>query len=574
VPRARYSRWDGTQQLDDQTGEDVLRSLMDELVEHGDADQALRRLMQRGFTDGSGRQVAGLRELLERVRRRRAELSRSAFSQMTSALSNASPQDLARAREMLSELNRMIERNEAGQDVQQDFERFMGRYGDMVPGNPKNLEELVDAIKQQLAAARALLESLSAEQRAKLAELSEALLQGDELFRSELERLASNLGPGTSAAWPGQDSAFGLSLGVGPASEVVGQLGDLGQLEQMLAGAPSPGALAEVDIDRARELLGAEDARSLDALGKLARKLREAGLVEQKEGRMRLTPRGLRRIGDQALADLYTRLSPYRFGQHPVGRPGIGHERSGETKPYEWGDPFHLSIERTVRNALGRRGPGTPVELSPADFEVERSEALARSSTVIMLDLSLSMPMRGNFVAAKKMTMALHALITGRFPSDYLGIVGFSRYARPIAVRELPEVSWDYDWGTNIQHGLELSRQLLAPQRGTKQVIMVTDGEPTAYWPKGASEPVFGYPPTLETIQATLSEVGRCTREGIRINIFALDATGYLRRFVEQLTQLNRGKAFFTTPDSLGDYVLSDFLESRHLSRHKGRRPA
>ena len=148
------------------------------------------------------------------------------------------------------------------------------------------------------------------------------------------------------------------------------------------------------------------------------------------------------------------------------------------------------------------------------------------------------------------MTMALHSLISGRFPSDYLGIVGFSRSAREINFRDLPEVSWDYDWGTNIQHGLAVARQLLSHQRGTKQVIMVTDGEPTAHWPAGATEPVFAYPATQETVDATLVEVARCTRDHIRINTFALDATGHLRHFVEQMTRLNRGKAFFTTPEA------------------------
>ena len=567
MARARYSRWDGTQQIGDLSGDDVLRRLVDELVEHGDADQALRRLMQQGFVDGTGRDVAGLRELLERVRRRRAELTKNAFSEMQTAIANASPEMLRRAREMLSELNRLIERRQAGEDVQADFERFMDRYRDLLPEGPKDLDGLLEAIAQQLAATRALFESMTPAQRAKLAELSEALLE-DELLRAELERLSANMA-GASM----DDNGLALSLGLGPAGSVLGQVSDLGQLEQLLAGAPSPGALAEVDIDRARELLGADDARSLDALGRLARQLRDAGLVEQKEGRLRLTPRGLRRIGDQALADLYTRLSVYRHGQHPVGRPGNGHERAGETKAYEWGDPFNLSIERTLRNAVARRGPGTPVELSPVDFEVERTEALSRSATVIMLDLSLSMPMRGNFVAAKKMTMALHALISGRFPSDYLGIVGFSRYARPIRFRDLPEVSWDYDWGTNIQHGLALSRQLLAHQRGTKQIIMVTDGEPTAYFPDGTSEPVFAYPPTQGTVDATLVEVARCTRAGVRINTFALDATGHLRHFVEQLTRLNHGKAFFTSPETLGDYVLKDFLEAR-MSRRRGRRTA
>jgi uncharacterized protein with von Willebrand factor type A (vWA) domain len=566
---ARYSRWDGTQQLGDLSGDEVLRRLMDDLAEHGDPDQALRRLMQQGFVDSDGRDIAGLRELLERVRQRRAQLAREAFSELQTAISNASPEALEHAREMLAELNSLMERRRDGEDVQADFERFMERFGDLVPGQPSNLDELLENMARQVAAARELLESLTPEQRAKLMELSEALLEGDLELRMELEALAAHL------ARASEGSPFlGMPLSLEPASALMGQLSDLGDLEQLLAGAPNPGALAEVDITRARELLGAEDARSLEALGQLSRRLRDSGLVEQKGGRLRLTPRGLRRLGDQALSDLYTKLTRYRAGQHPVGRPGTGHERAGETKPYEWGDAFNISIERTVRNALARTGPGTPVSLSPVDFEVERTEALSRSATVIMLDLSLSMPMRGNFVAAKKMTMALHALISGRFPSDYLGIVGFSRHAREISFRELPEVSWDYDWGTNIQHGLVVARRLLAHERGTKQVIMLTDGEPTAHWPLGAPEPVFAYPPTQETVDATLVEVARCTRDGVRINTFALDATGHLRRFVEQMTRLNRGKAFFTTPSTLGDYVLLDFLEAKRTARRRGRRPA
>lgn len=564
MPGARYSRWDGTQEPGELSGDEVLRRLMDDLAEHGDPDQALRRLMQQGFVDSSGRDIAGLRELLDRVRRRRAQLAREAFSELQTAMSNVSPEALQRARGMLAELNRLVERRADGEDTQADFERFMERFGDLVPGSPANLDELLDNMARQVAAARELLESLTPEQRAKLTELSEALLESDFELRVELETLAAHL---AGASGP----VLGMPLGLEPATALFGQLSDLGDLEQLLAGAPSPGALAEVDIARARELLGEEDARSLEALGQLARRLRDSGLVEQKGGRLRLTPRGLRRLGDQALSDLYTKLTRYRAGQHPVGRPGTGHERAGETKPYEWGDAFNLSIERTVRNALARRGPGTPVALAPADFEVERTEALSRSATVIMLDLSLSMPMRGNFVAAKKMAMALHALISGRFPSDYLGIVGFSRYAREVPFRELPEVSWDYDWGTNIQHGLIVARRLLAHQRGTKQVIMVTDGEPTAHWPLGAPEPVFAYPPTQETVDATLVEVARCTRDGVRINTFALDTTGHLRHFIEQMTRLNRGKAFFTTPSTLGDYVLLDFLEAKRTSRRRGR---
>ncbi len=245
MPRATYSRWDGTQDVGDLSGDDVLRRLMDDLLEHGDPDQALRRLMQQGYRDTGGRDIAGLRELLDRVRSRRAQLTRDAFSELQSAISNISPEVLRRAREMLSELNNLVERRNAGEDVQPDFEQFMDRYGDLVPGDPANLDELLESLAHQLAAARELLQSLTPEQRAKLAELSEALLEDDLDLRMELEKLAASLASASQGS-----ELFGLPFGLGPASSLAGQVSDLGGLEQLLGGAPSPGALAEVDIER------------------------------------------------------------------------------------------------------------------------------------------------------------------------------------------------------------------------------------------------------------------------------------------------------------------------------------
>jgi uncharacterized protein with von Willebrand factor type A (vWA) domain len=344
------------------------------------------------------------------------------------------------------------------------------------------------------------------------------------------------------------------------------QLGQMDQLEQLLRGATNPGALLEADIDAAREVLGDDAARSLERLAEMAKMLEQAGLIENKEGRYELTPKGIRKIGANALNDLFAKLAKDKMGTHQVDRLGIGHERTFESKPYEFGDPFNLDIHKTIRNAITRSGGGTPVHLTPDDFEIERTETLTKSSTVLMLDLSLSMPMRDNFLAAKKVAMALHSLISSMFPRDYLGIVGFSEVARILKPEQLPEVSWDFVYGTNMQHAFVLSRQLLAKQTGTKQIIMITDGEPTAHlMPDG--EVFFHYPPVPETVQATLREVARCTREGIRINTFMLDATGYLKQFVEKLTQLNGGRAFFTTPDTLGDYVLVDFIEHKRTLR-------
>jgi uncharacterized protein with von Willebrand factor type A (vWA) domain len=208
------------------------------------------------------------------------------------------------------------------------------------------------------------------------------------------------------------------------------------------------------------------------------------------------------------------------------------------------------------------RGATTPVQLTPDDFEIEQTEQVVRSATVLMLDLSLSMPMRDNFLPAKKVTMALHALISMQYPRDYLGIVGFSEVARVLKPAQLPEVSWDFVYGTNMQHGFQLARGLLDRQTGTKQIIMITDGEPTAYI-NSHGDPEFHYPPVRETVDATLLEVARCTKAGIRINTFMLDPDRSLQHFVEQMTKLNRGRAFFTSPQNLGDFVLVDFLAQR-----------
>ena len=529
----------------------------------------VRELERYEFTSPEAAQR--FEELVEKLRQ---QVLDSYVNRMTGAVEGMTPEDMARMKDMLAELNQMLEQRAAGQEP--DFDGFMSRYGDFFPENPKDLDELLEVLARRMAAMQSLLASMTPEQRAQIGQLAEQLLDDMDL-RWQVDQLASQL----RSAFPdmGWDRRYDFTgqdpLGLAEAASTLEDLGDLDRLEQLLRGASHPGALAEADIDRARELLGDDAARSLDQLAKLTRLLQDAGLIDQREGRLELTPKGLRRIGRNALADLFQRLAKDKLGRHEQENAGNGHERTYETKAYEFGDPFNLDIQRTVRNAIARTGGGTPVQLSPDDFEVERTEHVVRSSTVLMLDLSLSMPMRDNFLAAKKVAMALHSLISMQFPRDYLGLVGFSEVAREIRPQDLPEVSWDFVYGTNMQHAFQISRRLLSRQTGTKQIIMITDGEPTAHFETGMSEPYFSYPPVRETVDATLREVVRCTREGIRINTFMLDPTGHLRSFVERLTKLNRGRAFFTTPETLGDYVLVDFIEQkRELRRSGGRRSA
>jgi len=523
----------------------------------------VRELQSYEWTSDEARQQ--FEELMDQLRQ---ELVQSYFNQMSGAMQDIDPSQMQRMKDMFNALNQMLEQREAGEPIDPSFEQFMERFGDFFPDNPATLDELLEQMAQQMAAMQAMLNSMTPEQRAQLEGLAQQLLEDMDL-QWQVSRLSANLQqafPG--AGWERRYQFGGQDpLGFAQAAGLMSELGDMDALEQVLRNAQSnPGALAEVDLDRARELLGSDASASLEQLSNLARQLEQAGLIEQREGRLELTPRGLRKIGDNALADLFKHMAKDKMGRHTTDRSGVGHERAYETKPYEFGDPFNLSIERTVRNAIARSGGGTPVRLVPDDFEIERTESLTRGATVLMVDLSLSMPMRDNFLAAKKVAMALHALISSQFPRDYLGLVGFSEVARELKPEQLPEVSWDFVYGTNMQHGLLLSRRLLSRQTGTKQIIMITDGEPTAHiQPNG--EPFFSYPPVQETVDATLAEVMRCTREGIRINTFMLDATTYLKGFVEKLTQMNRGRAFFTTPETLGSFVLVDFIEQKRALR-------
>ncbi len=530
----------------------------------------VRSLEQYDFTSSDARER--FEELIDRLRQ---QLMQQAVDQMAGAMSDISPEEMGRMKDMLAELNQMLEARARGEEP--DFDGFMDRYGDFFPEDPKDLDELLEVMARRMAAMQQMLNSMTPEQRAQLQALSDQLLEDLDL-RWEVEQLGQNLrsmfpdaGWGTSYDFGGTDP-----LDFAQAAEVMGELGDLDQLENLLRGATDPGALAEVDLDRARELVGPDAAASLERLEELTRMLTERGLVEKREGRLELTPAGMRRLGQNALAQLFRNLKRDMVGGHVIDRVGVGHERTYDTKPFEWGDPPNLHIEKTLRNALRRQSAegrsGRRVELAPDDFEVERTEQSVRSATVLMLDLSLSMPMRENFLPAKKVAMALHALISSQYPRDFLGIVGFSEVARELKASQLPEVSWDFVYGTNMQHGFVLARRMLARQTGTKQIIMITDGEPTAHIDRWGT-PQFHYPPVRETVDATLLEVSRCTREGIRINTFMLDADRGLQRFVERMTELNRGRAFFTSPSTLGDFVLVDFIEQKR-QMVRGRRSA
>jgi uncharacterized protein with von Willebrand factor type A (vWA) domain len=295
-------------------------------------------------------------------------------------------------------------------------------------------------------------------------------------------------------------------------------------------------------------------------------KLRESGFVERNGHRLELSAKGVRQVGQNALRDLFGQLrdSP-ALGSHPVASISRGGDREETSKPWEPGQPVSLHLPQTLKNAVVRQGPGTPVQLHPDDFAVEEYESARRSATVFAIDLSLSMAMRHNLGPAKKMVLALTQLIRSRFPRDYVAVVGFGERAEELSIEDIPSLTIDYNYGTNLQHALALSRHLMRNERGERQIVVVTDGEPTAHL-MDDGQAFFSFPPVHETLQRTMAEVLRCTKAGIRINTFALDIERSQFPFVEQIGKVNGGRIFYVDVDNLGAYVLDDYVRHRRAN--------
>jgi uncharacterized protein with von Willebrand factor type A (vWA) domain len=517
----------------------------------------IRELTDYEFMDPGAREQ--FQQLLAMLQQ---QVLQQTFQGMQQALQNMTPEQIQEMREMLRELNEMLEQRMRGEEP--DFERFMHKYGHYFGDNINSLDELLDHMARQMAAMQSLMDSMTPEMREELQEAMDAVMS-DPGVQQEMQQLAQNLGQLMPQNPYASNFEFtgGEELSLQEAMRMMDQLREMEEFEEQMASVRDWRDLEDLDSSRIRELLGDDIGQDLEQLRQLTKILEDAGYIQRTGRGLELTPRGVRKIGEKALRDIFQHLKRDRFGDHEVERIGRGAERIDESKPYEFGDPFLLDLRETIMNALQREGPGSPVNLAPDDFEVFRTETMARTSTVLMVDMSRSMLYNGCFMAAKKVAMALDSLIRSQFPRDDFHIIGFSAIATELKPAALPQLSWDeYTYGTNLQHGLMLSRQLLGRSKGSnKQVIVITDGEPTAHF--DGTDVQFHYPPTWETLHETLKEVKRCTRERITINTFMLERSPIMASFVSEMAKINNGRAFFATPDRLGEYILVDYVKHK-----------
>jgi len=495
----------------------------------------------------------------------RDEVLDAQFAGMRQALQNATPEDMGRIRDMLSALNDMLDADARGEHTQEQFDQFMQQYGDFFPESPRDLEELIDSLARRAAAAQRLLDSLTLDQRNELEGLmSQAMQQAG--LAEQMARLQQGLRSARpDLRWGGRHRMDGESgMDFSDATGALAELADLDQLDDLL-GQDYPGAsLDDIDEELIERALGRSAVDDVAQLRRIERELRDQGYLQRGSEGLRLTPRALRRLGSTALKRVFDVLESRGRGGHDVRDAGAAGEVTGASREWHFGDEQPLDVVRTVRNAVQRtKAAGLDLDLAAQDFEVVETERRSSAAVALLVDMSYSMELRGTWGEAKTTALALHALISTKFPQDAIEIIGFSDYARVMSTNALVEHDWDRVQGTNLQHGLMLARRHLDKHRNSEPVILViTDGEPTAHLARDGFAD-FAWPPTRETIAATLAEVERCTRRGATINVFMLDDDPRLVEFMREVGRRNGGRLFLPKQGALGEYVVADYLRSR-----------
>jgi uncharacterized protein with von Willebrand factor type A (vWA) domain len=597
----RYTEWDGTQQIRFPTSEDLLKHLSDNFLEEEGVRRALRDLMRRGVSSDDGlRSVKGLRDFLREAEDKKKEL----LEKYSPDSFKLTPEE---AKALTDKLNSLAEKLEAYHEKMRNFmERLSGRYAQNMDELARKMQEsferyqeLRDRLKDQIAQRKMKRpQDLAGQGQQNLMEMLERmnrLLEDENFLKNlpdmldasvdDLDNLLENLnsmsdeqlGQLTEALsqmeqlqellnqYPFQGSQ---RMGMGEAGQILGQLR---RLEQFIRwGQRGMADIADVNLDEIRELLGDEAYEQLKYLKGIERMLEEDGYLVRTGQGLRLSPKGMRKIGDKALREIFQMLNRNRWGEHSTTIKGLHGETLEETKKYEYGDPMNVSIGETLMNALENGGRSVPLKVGPRDFAVHRQEFSTDCETVLLIDVSYSMLMNDALHAGKKVALALHRLIETKFPQDVLHLVAFRSNAKVIRAQDLPSIvaiTYFMEHGTDIKEALRFSRQILGAQKASnRQIILITDGEPTAVTLDRGGRLHSGWGSALlheRIVQETLKEVRRCTQSGIKINTFMLGTDFYRRGFIDQLSRLNTGRVFYTSPDQIGNYIVVDYIANK-----------
>lgn len=487
------------------------------------------------------------------------------FSGMKQALEGATDEDREQIRQMLTDLNQLLDAHARGVDTPEQFAEFMDKYGEYFPDNPRNVEELLDSLAQRAAAAQRLRNSLSQEQRDELDALAQQAF-GDPSLIDELGKLDQHL----QAARPGEDwegsqqfrgdNGMGLGEGTGALSDIAELESLADQLSQQYAGA----GLDDIDPELLARQLGDEAAADARTLADLEKALQEQGFFDRApDGQWRLSPKAMRQLGQTALRDVAGQLSS-RNGQRDTRRAGSMGEPTGASREWEFGDTEPWDVTRTITNAVLRDPGRMPVRLSVVDVEVAETEQRSQAAVALLVDTSFSMVMEDRWVPMKRTALALNHLVSTRFRSDELQLIAFGRHAHVLNPSELAGLDGAWDQGTNLHHALLLAaRHLRRHSNAQPVVLIVTDGEPTAHL-EADGEARFDYPPSARTLGLTVRALDAVARLGAKVTFFRLGEDPGLARVVDRMAHRVGGRVIAPDVDGLGAAVVSDYMRGRH----------
>ncbi len=531
-----------------------------------DTSRAVRELTDYDWRSPEARAAYDeIREMLQR------DVLDQQFRQMSQSLRNPGDPAAQKAlKDMMADLNSMLDKHRRGEDTTEGFREFMRKHGDLFPDDPQSLEELLDDLARRAAAMQRMLDSMTPEQRDELAGLMEQAWQDLDLA-SEMAQLQDHLRAlRPDLPWQGRQRMSGeRGLGLPDATEALAEMADLEALEQQL-GQDYPGAtLDDVDVEALERALGRQAGDDVERLRDIEQQLRDQGYLTE---RMELSPKAIRRIGRTALRRVFADLDSGPRGEHEVRSSGASGELTGQTRTWEFGDEQPLDVVRTIGNAVRRsmiEGAGS-ARLAAEDFEVRETETRTRAAVALLVDQSFSMVMNDTWRPAKTTALALHSLASTAFPLDAIEIIAFANLARTVRPDELVDLAASDIQGTNLHHALLLAERFFDRHRDAERIcLVVTDGEPTAHLlpGPGAADWWFNWPPDRETIELTVSGVDRLTRRGVPISWFRLGDDPRLERFLDAMARRNGGRVFAADGDRLGDYVVTDYVRAR-----KGRR--
>ena len=520
-----------------------------------DVGGRIRDLREYDFMDPTARQE--FEDLLQLLQQ---QLMQSYFQGMQQSLQSMTPEALKEIQQMVQDLNRMIQQRLRGE--RPDFDGFMQKWGHFFPPGIEDLDQLIEYLERQIAQMDALMKSMTPEMRQELEGMMQSLLQ-DTRLQWDLAQLAANLERLDPGSTSGDDFNFSGDepVTLQEAMRLMGDMNSMESLERELIEAARSNDASQIDSSEIERLLGQEAGETAEQLQQITKMLEEAGIIQRRGKNWELTPQAMRRIGQKALQDIFSKLRKGVSGSHDLPQTGPGVDAGEQFKRWEFGDPFTLDVQKTITNAVMRQGLGTPVRVIPEDFEISQTTAVTRCATVLMLDMSYSMLMGGYFQAGRRLALALDTLIRSQFPKDTLTVVAFSYFVLKLKPDMLLDSYWvEFGGGTNFQEAFRQARQILGRDKAeTRQIIIITDGEPTtySYWlnddwdnPRGGME-------------HTLREVVRCTKDGITFNTFMMGRDPGAARFVGAVTRLNKGRAFLASADRLGQYVVTDYINSK-----------